>query len=164
MTRPTALPFTLRRASDVIHQGGIVSTTETVHGLLRVGGESVTIQWRVHRAIDRYGRETRSDQEVEPVREVSVSLADLGGAEVRRPWWAFGRKPSLILTAASLEAFEALAGPAGLQLDHPARLEVQLRREDFQAGQMFAADLALAIGEGSLQAASEVALPSRPHP
>jgi len=164
MTRPTALPFSLRRASDVFHQGGIVSTTETVHGLLRMTGETVTIQWRVHRAVDRYGRETRSDHEVEPVREVTVALADLGGAEVRRPWWAFGQRPRLVLTAAALEAFEALAGPAGLQLDHPARLEVRLRREDLQAGQMFAADLALAIGERSLQAAVATTLPTQPHP
>lgn len=153
MTRSTALPFTLRRGSDVYHKGGILSITETVHGLLRLEAEVLTVEWRVHRATDRYGAETRSDQEVEPVRRVALPLEALGDAVVRVPWWGFGRSGRLVLTAAALEAFEALAGPAGLQLDHPARLEVRLRREDLAQARMFVADLALARSERALRIA-----------
>jgi len=161
MTRPAALPFTLRRGSDVFHKGGILSVTETVHGLLRLEEDGLTVEWRVHRATDRYGAETRSDQEVEPVRRVALPLAALGGAEVRIPWWGFGRSARLVLTAATLEAFEALAGPAGLQLEHPARLELRLRREDRAQARMFVADLALATSEHALRLAGDGS-PSRP--
>jgi hypothetical protein len=154
MSHLAALPFTLRRQNDVLDRGGITSTTETVHGLLRLDGERLIIQWRVHRATDRIGEEIRTEQQVDAVREAAIPVAELAGAVVRSPWWAIGRAWRLVLTAADLQAFESLAGPAGLQLIHPAQLVLRLRRQDRDAGREFAADLELAISEHAMRVAA----------
>lgn len=60
MAHYAALPFTIRRNKDVIAGKEMTSTRETVHGLLRLDGERVLIQWRTSRAIDRVGSEIRS--------------------------------------------------------------------------------------------------------
>jgi hypothetical protein len=153
-TGPTALPFVLRRSSDVIAAREITSTTETVHGLVRIDGERLVVQWRVARSTDRVGSEIRTDREVEPVREAVVPLAALAGAAVRWRWrWPPG--PHLVLTAADLRAFEQVAGDAGLRLDHPAELWLPLRRADRAAAAEFAGDVALAAAEHALHAAEE---------
>jgi hypothetical protein len=107
------------------------------------------IQWRLARRTDRVGVEIRTDEELEAVRQVIVPLAGLAGATVRRRWW---RGHRLVLTAADLRAFEAVAGEAGLRLRHPAELVVDLRRGDRLAAEEFAAELALALAERSLAA------------
>ena len=162
MSSSTALPFVLRRSSDVFAAKEITSTVETVHGLLRVDGERLVVQWRVARSTERYGREIRTDREVEPVREVAVPLSALAGAAVRWRWrWPPGAH--LVLTAADLGAFEQVAGEAGLRLDHPAELWLPLRRADRAAAAEFAGDVALAAAERALRAAD--AAPDRlpPH-
>lgn len=155
MTIPefAALPFTLSRQTDVFGNGQFASTTETVHGLLRLEKEELIIQWRVLRETDRFGAEIRSDTEVEPVREVAIPLSLLASASVRTSWW--GGAPRLVLTAADLGAFEALAGPAGLGLSHPAELVLTLRRGDRYAAREFSTDVSLAVGEQALRLASE---------
>src|SRR5687768_17483994 len=121
MAHSAALPFVLRRSHDVVGWE-IVSTRETVHGLLRLEGDRVFIQWRVARSTDHVGMSIRTDHEVEPVREVVIPLGAVAGASVRWRWrWPPG--PYVILTAADLRAFEEIAGAAGLSLDHPARSE-----------------------------------------
>jgi hypothetical protein len=153
-TGPSALPFALRRSSDVYAAKEITSTVETVHGLVRIDGERLVVQWRVARSTDRYGSEIRTDREVEPVREASVPLAALAGAAVRWRWrWPPG--PHLVLTAADLRAFEQVAGDAGLRLDHPAELWLPLRRADRAAAAEFAGDVALAAAEQALRATDE---------
>ena len=155
MTHSAALPFTLRRSQDVIAGREITSTTETVHGLLRLDGERLVVQWRVARATDRIGREIRTDREVEPVREAAIPLAGLAGAGVRWRWRQWPPGPCLVLTAADLRAFEEVAGEAGLRLDHPAELALPLRRADRAAAAEFAGELALAVAEHALRAAEE---------
>lgn len=150
----SVLPFTIVRGTDVFNREGVTSTTETVHGLLRFDGEALHVQWRLHRATDRYGAETRSDQEVEPVRDAVIPLADLAGAEVRRSWWSWRGRSRLRLHAASLDAFAAIAGSDGLSLKHPAQLELRIHRDDGAAALDFAADLRLAIGERAMRLAS----------
>jgi hypothetical protein len=155
MTHYAALPFTLRRSKDVIGKGEITQTKETVHGLLRLDGERVLIQWRTSRSIDRVGSEIRSDSEVEPVRELSLPLSALAGAEVRWSWlpWPPGRR--LVLTGADLLAFEELAGKEGLQLKHPAQFEIRIARDSQGAAQEFASELGLALADRALRAAEE---------
>jgi hypothetical protein len=147
-----ALPFTLKRERQVIGSREIVTTTEKVHGLLRLHGDTLTIQWRVARSTDTIGTEIRTDEEVDPVREVTIPLAGIAGATVRQHWTDFFRGPRLILTAADLRAFEDIAGFAGLQLDHPARLTLRLRKPDRLAAHEFAAELQLALAERLLEA------------
>lgn len=154
MPHSAALPFTLRRQNDVLDRGGITSTTETIHGLLRLDGEQLIIQWRVHRETDRIGEEIRNEQQVEAVRQAVIPLATLAGAAVQRPWWAIGGAWRLVLTAGNLQAFEPIAGPSGLQLTHPAQLVLQLRRQDREAGREFAADLELAVSEQAMRLAA----------
>jgi hypothetical protein len=154
MAHAAALPFSLRRGQDVIGEE-ITSTRETVHGLLRLDGERLVIQWRVARATDRVGREIRTDREVEPVREVVVPLTGLAGATVRGGWRRWLRGPQLVLTAADLRAFEGVAGQGGLRLDHPAELVLRLRHADRAAAGEFAGELELALAERALHAAEE---------
>jgi hypothetical protein len=159
MPHSAALPFVLHRSHDAIglHDSvgirEITSTHETVHGLLRLEGDRVYVQWRVARSTDRVGKEIRTDREVEPVREVTLPLSAIAGAGVQWRWWKWPPGPYLVLTAADLRAFEEVAGAAGLNLDHPAELALRLRRADREIGTAFASDLELAVAERALAAA-----------
>ena len=153
MPHSAALPFVIRRAHDVVGVE-ITSTKETVHGLLRLDGDALHIQWRVARKTERVGWQIRTDTEVEPVREVTVPLSAVGGATVRRRWrWPPGKY--LVLTAADLRAFEEVAGAAGLSLDHPAELALRLRGGDRELGHEFVGELELALAERALAAAED---------
>ena len=152
MPHLAALPFVLRRSDDKIAGREITSTHETVHGLLRLDGDRVHVQWRVARSTDRVGKEIRTDHEVEPVREAVIPLSAVASASVRWQWrWPPG--PYLVLTAADLRAFEEVAGAAGLSLDHPAELALRLRGSDRTLGSEFAGELELALAERALAAA-----------
>jgi hypothetical protein len=158
MPHSAALPFVLHRSHDEIGKGEITSTQETVHGLLRLDGDRVHVQWRVARETDRVGKQIRTDREVDPVREVVLPLGAIAGAAVRWRWgWPPG--PYLVLTAADLRAFEDVAGAAGLSLDHPAELALRLRRADRDLATEFAGDLELAVAERALAAAEAKQLP-----
>lgn len=161
MTHRAALPFTLRRGKDVIAGKEITSTRETVDGLLRLDGERVLIQWRTSRAIDRVGSEIRSDRELEPVRELSLPLSALAGAEIRWSWlrWPPGRY--LVLTGADLHAFEELAGTEGLQLKHPAQFEIRIGNDSRFGALEFASELTLALADRALRAAETALLQDR---
>jgi hypothetical protein len=134
-----------------------------VHGLLRLDGDQVHVQWRVGRETDHVGKEIRTDKEVEPVREAVIPLSALAGAAVRWRWrWPPGRY--LVLTAADLLAFEDVAGAAGLSLEHPAELALRLRGRDRELGGEFAGELELALAERALAAAEGNPLLNAPTP
>ena len=164
MAHSAALPFILKRSDDVIGVE-ITSTRETVHGLLRLDGDRVYVQWRVARSTERVGWQIRTDREVEPVREAVIPLSAIAGATVRWQWrWPPG--PYLVLTAADLRAFEEVAGAAGLSLSHPAELALRLRGADRALGNEFAGELELALAERALAAADGkpmLATPDTPH-
>lgn len=162
MKAGAALPFTIRRSEDVIARGRVTSTTETVHGLLRLDEEHLFIQWRILRQTDQVGDEIRSDQKLGDVKEVAIPLTGVAGAAVRRRWIGMWRRPVLVLTAADLRAFETVTGPGGLRLDHPAELVLRLRARDRLAAEEFAADLAVALAERSLREATMQPLPGPP--
>lgn len=151
MPHSAAVPFLLQRKHDVVGWE-ITSTRETVHGLLRLDGGSLYVQWRVAKSTSHVGMEIRTDNEVGPVREVVIPLTAVAGATVRWNWrWPPG--PCLVLTAADLRAFEEVAGAAGLSLDHPAELVLRLRRSDRARGLEFAGELELALAERAIAAA-----------
>lgn len=154
-----ALPFTIRRKSEVITWKDITSTQETVHGLLRLDEDRIVIQWRTSRAIERVGSGIRTDKELEAVREVTLPLSALANAEVR--WWWLRWPPGryLVLTGADLRAFEALAGPDALELKHPAELVVRMGREAKLPALEFASELRLALADRALKAAEDLQLP-----
>ena len=151
MPHSAAVPFLLERKHDVVGWE-VTSTRETVHGLLRLDGGRLYVQWRVAKSTSHVGMQIRTDTEVGPVREVMIPLTAVAGAAVRWNWrWPPG--PCLILTAADLRAFEEVAGAAGLSLDHPAELVLRLRRSDRALGVEFAGELELAVAERAIAAA-----------
>ena len=87
----------------------ITTTTETVHGLLRLEGDKLTVQWRLGRKTDHLGSESYTDEEFEPVCEATIPISALAGATVRRPWWRFWSGPRIVLVASDLQVLDAVA-------------------------------------------------------
>lgn len=164
VNRSAALPFVLKRGSDVFSGDGFTSTRETVHGLLRLEGGQLRIQWRVGTKTERFGDDMSVTSDVGRVHETVVPLARVAGASVRRRWWDWLMGPRIVLTAGDLAAFEELAGPDGLRLDHPAELVLRLRRSDGLAGEEFSAELELALAERALGGGSGESLPDAATP
>jgi hypothetical protein len=152
MRQIAALPFFLRRSEDVIADGEITSTSETIHGLVRLEGDHLVLQWRASRETDRVGRQIRTDREVDPVKEVTIPLRGVAAAKVRASWWPWSGA-RLILTAADLRAFEDVVGDSGLRLSHPAELVLRLRLRDRIAAQEFVGEMELALADQQLRAA-----------
>lgn len=72
------LPFTLHRSSDKFTSSSMTTTTETLHGLLRLEGEEVSVQWRLDREIDHLGGlNLYTDEEIEKVCEVTIPISPL---------------------------------------------------------------------------------------
>jgi hypothetical protein len=160
MPHLTALPFVLRRQQSVIAGREITSTKEEAFGLVRLEPDQLIIQWSTARMTSRVGREIRVDRELDPVREVAIPLSGLAGARIQFQWrvGAAIRWPPrwmILLQAADLRAFEGLAGVAGLVLEHPAELSLELRRSDRGAGSEFVGELELALADQALKAAEE---------
>jgi len=156
--RAAALPFVLRREHGVISGREITSTRDVIHGLLRLDGERLIVQWSASRETSRVGREIRTDRELGPVREVALPLDAVAGARLRWEWRRWQPRQLLVLTAADLRAFQSLAGETdgpGLVLEHPAELTVELRRVDRAAASEFVAELELALAEHALRLAEE---------
>lgn len=153
MAHSAALPFTLERSEDVIGETELTSTREIVHGLLRLDGERLLIQWRTSRATNRVGAEIRTDRELDAVREIVLPLSALASVKMRWSWseWPPGRY--LVLTAADLQAFENVAGEGGLRLKHPAELAIRLRGTARLEARDFAGELELALADQALKAA-----------
>ncbi len=126
---------------------GMTTTRETVHGLLRLENNQLTIQWRLGRKTEHIGSEMRTDKEVEAVETIVVPISEVSGSVVRRRWWDFMSGGHLVLTATDFRAFEALAGKDGLSLDHPAVLSLGLQRSNRLVAEEFSAELALAVAE-----------------
>lgn len=91
-----------------------------------------------------------TDRELEPVREVEVPLSGIAGAHVRTGFFGWLTGPRLVLSAADLGAFEVVAGPDGMKVDHPAQLQVKVRRRDRLIAEEFCAELALTLAERAL--------------
>ena len=148
MPYTAALPFTLKRSKDEFGGVSLTSTTETVHGLLRLEGDRLVIQWRLARHTEHMGAGYRTDDEMEAVREEDVPLSAVAGAYVRRRrWWEFWKGPQLVLNATDLRAFDEIVGEEGLRLSHPAEMVVGLRRTDRMLAEEFTAELTLAVAE-----------------
>ena len=121
-----------------------------MHGLLRLEGDELTVQWRLARKIDYVGFSIRTDEELEEVREARIPISSMAGSIVRRPWWRFWSGPQIVLEASDLQALEAVAGEHGLRLAHPAQLVLTVRRSDALAAAEFAAELEIAVAERTL--------------
>ena len=148
MAYSQALPFTLKRSSDAMSSSEYTTTTETAHGLLRLEGDSLVIQWRLARKTDRIGAgNIETDEELEAVREVVVPLSGVAGALVRRGWLQWFTGPRIVLRASDLQAFEAVTGEDGLRLGHPAEMVLKLRRSDVLVAEEFSAELELAVAQ-----------------
>lgn len=141
----SALPFIVRHSYESLGSTEIRSTSETIHGLIRLERGRLVVQWRLHRETESIGRELRTDEEVGEVNEVTIPLAGVAHAAVRRRWWQW--RPRLVLTATDLRVFEPLASQDALRSKHPGELILELRRGDRPLALEFAADVALAAAE-----------------
>lgn len=146
MTRFSAVPFTLKRSSDLWDaRGGYESTTETAHGLVRLEADQLVIQWRLAVQTEKMGDTWETSETIEPVREIVIPLAKVAGAMVPpRRWWHLV-SPRLVIAASDLLAFEKVAGEQGLKLKHPAKLVLRVKRPDRLLAEEFAAELSLAV-------------------
>lgn len=148
MTHIPALAFTVKYGTDVMEGSSVTSTVERVHGLLRIEGRRLTVQWRTRTTTDVVGSRISSEEKVDELREVSVPLAALASAAVRHPWPRWLRRPWLEITASDLRAFESLVGTGGIGRIHPAQIRLTLERVDRWAAEEFVGDLLLAMAEG----------------
>jgi hypothetical protein len=151
----SAVPFLIRRMHSAIRGPEITATREEFHGLLRLSDGHLVFQWSTSREISRVGREILLSRDLGPVREVSLPVRGLAGAQVRWRFLPWPPRWQLVLRAADLQAFRVLAGEAALLLEHPAELVLELRRSDRALAREFAAELDFALAEASLQAAEE---------
>ena len=142
----SAVPFTVKRSSDLWDSKGYTTKTETAHGLVRLEADRLVIQWRLAvRTQSMGGSSWSTNDEIEPVRQIDVPLRDVAGATVARSRWGVLRAPRLTIAAADLVAFDDIAGGQGLKLKHPARLVLRIKRADRLAAEEFAAEVALAV-------------------
>lgn len=150
MRRQATVPFHLRKSSDVYSSTSITTTTERIHGLLRLDGDQVIIQWRLSRQTDHLGAASmHSTEELEAVQEVVLAVSSVSAAVVKRSRWNPWGGGRLVMRAADLRAFEGVAGQGGMKLQHPAEIVLRLRREDLLAAEEFAAELTLCLAEGA---------------
>lgn len=146
-----AVPFTLRRGHDAFTASTVTTTVETIHGLLRLDGGELVVQWRRSVKTDHMGAASiHSDEEVDAVHERAVPLSAVDGMDVRRSRWTPWAAPVMVLRAADLAAFDEIAGAEGLRLDHPAELVLGIRRRDRLLAEEFAAELTLALARRTL--------------
>ena len=156
MSRFATLPFTLRRSEHSFTSDSMTTTTEKVHGLLRLEGDELTVQWRLARKTETLGGQAHhTDEDIEAVREAKIQISGMAGAIVQRPWWRFWSGPRIVLLASDLQALEAVAGEDGLRLAHPAKLVLTVRRSDALVAAEFAAELEIAVAEGALARSDE---------
>lgn len=148
MTHMPALAFTVKHGTDVMEGMSVTSTVERVHGLLRIEGSRLVVQWRTRTTTDIMGARITTEEKVDELREVAVPISALASAVVRHPWPRWVRKPWLEITAADLRAFEALVGARGIGRIHPAQLRLTLERADRWAAEEFVGDLMLAMAQG----------------
>lgn len=156
MLRTAALPFVLRRSHDVVAALEITTTRELLHGLIRLDGDQIVIQWRASREVSHVGTEIRTDHELAPLREVTIPLGGFAGARLRRVWHSWLPGEALVLTAADLRAFAGLGdepGTPGLLRKHPAELLLDIRRADRMLAREFASELNLALADRLLRIA-----------
>ncbi len=156
MSRFATLPFTLRRSKYSYTSDSMTTTTEKVHGLLRLEGDELTVQWRLARKTAYLGGESQhTDEDIEAVREATILISAMAGAIVKRPWWRFWSGPRIVLLASDLQALEAVTGKDGLRLAHPAQLVLSVRRSDALVAAEFAAELELSVAERALARSEE---------
>lgn len=157
--RIAALPFQVSGEHQVIANGTVTTTEERRHGVVRLEGTILTVQWRVEREIQKVGVEIRTDVEREGMRSVPVRVDQLGDARVRTRGRWFWRRWELVITARDLSAFDPLAGNDGFAFEHPAELVLPLRTTDIELAREFTSEVELAVAELALSAAERAAVP-----
>ena len=157
--RFATLPFELATEEQVIGNGSVTTTQHRRHGVLRLEGDALVVQWRVDRVTHRVGPEIRTDAASDGLREVTVPVRLLGGARVRARRRLFRQRHDLLLVARDLTAWVGLAGQDGFVFDHPAELVLPVRAADREVAEEFASELALAIADRQLADATTGRLP-----
>lgn len=96
------LPFRLKvTGSDVFKDFAAVSTSYRFHGMLRLDGDELTIEWSGSAQVQEVGTiEVRDEKIALPDEELTVHVSSLYRARTAGGWW----RPRLILEARELNA------------------------------------------------------------
>jgi hypothetical protein len=144
------LSFRLKLAgTDKFSGFSAVSTSFRVHGLLRLEGEQLVIQWGGTVQVQEVGLLSLQDEsEVLPIEQVVVPVSDLYRATLAGGWW----RPRLKLEARELAALGAVPS------EQYGRVEFWYARHD----RMVAVEMADAINEAiAMVSGHAIAPPSR---
>ena len=154
------VPFVVSRENGVVRGFSVTATRELTHGLLRLAGGRMVVQWSTARETSRAGWEISVDHEQLPVEETVMPLEGLAGARIRWRLLPWPPRWQLVLDAADLRTFERVAGALRLPLSHPAELVLDLRSADRPVAREFLADLDLALAEEAVRLAERESRPA----
>ena len=132
------VPFTIRVPGDSrVGKWGDVSTTKhRVHGLARLEGDALVLEWSGTIEHQYIGLEVRTERVPLPVRRLAIPVRLIRAIDLEGGWW----RPRIELRVSALEALGELPG---VEQDR-ARLKVS-RRDRGAAGELVAAvEMALA--------------------
>lgn len=156
MLESNALPFVQQRLHQDYSGPDYTTTSETVHGIIRLDGDVLRLQWRISREINKfnkYGAGHSSDSQQEAIREIEIPLEKLSGARIKRIWYRVPPKEVLLITTSDLQTFSKFTiedKVPGLASDHPAELVLEIRRSDRKRWHVFCSALRFAISEQML--------------
>jgi hypothetical protein len=139
---PDVLHFRLKVPGESrIDSSGVYDSSVRIHGLARLEGNTLILEWSGTISHDEVGKTIGSWTESLPVKSASIPLSSLATVEFRRGWLL---SPRLVLRASDLNGFSGIPGvEAGV-------LVLRLLRRDRRAGRDLAANLELGLADAAL--------------
>jgi hypothetical protein len=144
------LPFTLEPNDEVEFSAGSIRSAATrLHGIARLAGDRLVLQWSGEAEITTVrGPEVSHRVQSLPVHEVAVPVGALGG--VRRRGWL---RPRLELWSTDLTMLREVPGA------RRGRLRLRIARGDRALADELIASLELAMADAALSASDARELP-----
>lgn len=130
-----------------VESGLARSVSLTLHGVLRLEGDQVILEWSGRRRVAEAGRGVaRSVAEPVPVSRVVFPVASLGRVALRRHWWWWQR---LVLRSADLAALQSVPTARSGQI------VLEVARVDRHAAADLASRIELAVADHALAVAEQ---------
>jgi len=136
-----------------VEKGFARAVAVSLHGVMRLEGDHLVIEWSGTRHVSEAGRGTaRSAVEQLPVSRATIPVASLGRVTLRRHWW----RRRLEIASADLSALQAIpTARAG-------RVVLEITRADRHLAADLVSQIELAAADHALAAAEQLrALPPR---
>ncbi len=141
-------------AESSVTQGVARSVSMRLHGVLRLAGDKLVLEWSGTRHLSEAGRgSARSVTEPVPVSRVVLPVASLGRIALRQRWW----RPRIELVS------NDLAAVAGVPSARGGRIELAIARSDRHSAADLISRIELAAADHALAAAERLhQLPGEP--